>query len=192
MPRAEPRSSHAAERVLQRRLAAIVLGSSFRRAALRALRRSGPREAWLSAGFVRNAVFDSLFGRDQTGAEPDLDVIYLDPSDDRRERDRAYEQALGQALPGRWEVKNQSRMARRNGHAGYRDLAHALAHFPETATALAVRLGSAGLELLAPHGLDDLFAGVMRISPAADPERFALRCREKRWTARWPAVRVFD
>ena len=176
----------------EQQLTTIVLRSEERRACLRALAAVGPAEGWLSAGFVRNAVFDSLFGRDRANTAPDLDVIYLDATDSSRERDHAFERALKAAHPGPWEVKNQVRMAVRNGHGAYRDLAHALAHFPETATAVAVRLRDERLELLAPHGVADLFAGIIRRSPPADPDRYRDRLREKRWAERWPPLSVVN
>jgi hypothetical protein len=149
-----------------------------------------PANAWLSAGFVRNPVFDALYGPQAAELAADLDVIYLDPSDIRPERDRQLEQALCASCPGPWQVKNQARMALRNGHGGYADVRDALAHFPETATALAVRIFDGRLELLAPHGLADLLAGIIRVSPPADRAAFAARCLEKRWSERWPRVRV--
>ena len=172
------------------RLSEIVLASPLRQARLCALRDFGPPSAWLSAGFVRNAVFDALFSESPAERESDLDVIYLDASATDPERDGAYEHALHAACPGAWEVKNQARMAVRNGHRSYRDVADALAHFPETATAVAVRLDGDELSLLAPYGLDDLFAGVMRCAPCADPARYAERRHTKRWAERWPRLRV--
>ncbi len=80
----------------------------------------------------------------------------------------------------------------RHGHAPYRDLAEALAHWPETATAIAARLGPAGVEVLAPHGLADLLAMIVRPTPAhrARPAAMLSRIAAKGWTTRWPALQV--
>jgi len=57
-----------------------------------------------------------------------------------------------------------------------------------------VRLGArAGLEVCAPHGLDDLFDGVLRPPPCADSAlraHFSRRLRERGWCERWPLLRV--
>lgn len=176
------------------RLCAFILRSQLRRACLRALRAAGPRDAWLAAGFIRNAVFDEKLGPSRLSAQADLDVVYNDPLDLRGERDRAFEFALNARCPGPWSVKNQARMAIRNGHGGYRDVEHAISHFPERATAVAARLSIAQceLELLAPFGIDDLCAGVIRATPNADLDVYFARCRDKRWLDRWPDVRVLS
>lgn len=131
-------------------LSALILGSQYRRACLRALRAHGPDDAWLAAGFVRNAVFDRKFGAARVDMKPDLDVVYLDPQELSAARDKAFELALSARLPGAWSVTNQARMAVRHGHPAYRNLAHAISYFPEQATAVAVRLQATGtgLELL--------------------------------------------
>jgi hypothetical protein len=169
-------------------LRAIILSSHTRRACLRAVRDYGPPDAWLSAGFVRNPVFDALFGAARIAVVSDLDVIYLDAQALDRERDRAFERALNARVRAEWSVKNQARMAVRNGVAPYRNVGDALAHFPETATAVAVRLQHGKLAVLAPHGLADLRSGVLRGTPGFDPAVFSERCVSKRWRERWPQI----
>jgi len=171
-------------------LRTIVCASRERRDCLRALTSAGPPDAWLSAGFVRNAVFSELFGAQRVQLESDLDVIYLDARDTDPERDLAFERALFAQLPALWSVKNQARMAAHNGDTPYRDVEDALAHFPETATAVAVRMRGHELEVLAPYGLADLRAGVIRKAPRVRRAVFVARCESKRWQERWPQVRV--
>ena len=91
-----------------------------------------------------------------------------------------------------WSVANQHRMALRAGLPPWPDLAAALAAWPETATAVAVRLAGGRIEVLAPHGLDDLFAGILRPTPAhaATPQAVSARAAAKGWRARWPFLRV--
>jgi hypothetical protein len=144
----------------------------------------------LSAGFVRNAVFSELFGPPRMQLEADLDVIYFDAEHSDEERDLACERALFAHVPALWSVTNQARMAKQNGHPPYRSVEDALASFPETATAVAVRLNGNELEVLAPHGLADLRAGVIRATPRIRPAVFQARCESKRWLERWPGVRV--
>ncbi|MEO3472664.1 nucleotidyltransferase family protein [Roseomonas sp. CAU 1739] len=154
----------------------------------------GPPGAWIGAGFLRNAVWDALTGRDPDATPPtDLDVVYYDVADASAARDAAARARLEAAAPGLpWEVTNQARMHDRHGHAPYQDLADALAHWPETATAIAARLGPGGVEILAPHGLADLLSLIARPTPAyrARPAAMLARVAAKGWAARWPALQV--
>jgi hypothetical protein len=81
------------------------------------------------------------------------------------------------------------------GHpiAPYRSIEHAVSTWPETATAVACRLlPDDGLQVFAPLGLDDLFAGVLRRNPAqVTPAIFRERlARRPDLATSWPLVRV--
>lgn len=171
------------------RIAEILAASRWHRDALVALALAGPPGAWIGAGFVRNAVWDSLSGRqpDVSGLD-DLDVVHLGPA----APDAGFETALRGCRPLPWSVTEQGAMAARHGHAAYPDLATALAHWPETATAIAVRLAAGRLEVMAPHGVGDLLGLVVRPTPAhaAEPAAVRRRVAAKGWQARWPGLRV--
>ena len=154
----------------------------------------GPAGAWIGAGFVRNAVWDHLSGLD-TEAIPlaDLDVVFHDPDIATAEHDARIEAALSIAAPDLpWSVRNQARMHERNGHRPYRDVADALTHWPETATAIAARLGPKGFEILAPFGVEDVLEMIIRPTPAfrTKPEIPLARLEAKGWLVRWPRLRV--
>lgn len=160
--------------------------------ALRLVARIGPPGAWIGAGFLRNAVWDVLHGRTPDVASlADIDVVHLDAAALDPARDAAWEVTLHAALPLPWSVTNQARMHGRNGHAPYRDTADALAHWPETATAIAVRWRKGEVELLAPHGTDDLLGLLLRPTPAFEQRRevVAARASAKGWLRRWPLLR---
>jgi hypothetical protein len=172
------------------RVAAILASSGDHLDALQAAALAGPGNGWIGAGFVRNAVWDALSGRaPDLRALADLDVVHHDPA---APPDAGFEFALRAARALPWSVVNQVRAHGWNGHAPYRGLADALAHWPETATAVAARLVRGRIEVLAPHGLDDLFGLVVRPAPshAGDPIAVRARLAAKKWTARWPALRV--
>ena len=154
----------------------------------------GPASAWIGAGFVRNAMWDHLSGKD-TESTPlaDLDVVFHDPAITTAEQDAAFEAALCAAAPDLpWSVRNQARMHERNGHRPYRDIADALAHWPETATAIAARLGPKGVEILAPFGVDDVLEMILRPTPAFRTKREIplARLEAKGWRTRWPRLRM--
>jgi hypothetical protein len=175
-------------------LARFVLSQPTMMTRLSTVASHGPAEAWIGAGFLRNAVWDALTGRDpDTIPAADLDVVFFDAANASSARDAAAEAKLAAAAPGLpWSVTNQARMHDRHGHAPYRDLSDALAHWPETATAIAARLGPGGVEILAPHGLADLLALIARPTPAhrARPAAMLARIAAKGWAARWPALQV--
>jgi hypothetical protein len=148
----------------------------------------------IGAGFVRNRVWDALSGFTRPTPPSDIDVLYHDPSDVSPAREAAIEAELCVALPDApWSVRNQARMHVKNGDPPYGSTENALRFWLETPTAVAVRLDEAGrLRLLAPHGLDDLFAFVVRPTPSgrARFDAYRRRVAEKNWPALWPGVRV--
>ena len=161
------------------------------RAALEAVAAHGPPGGWIGAGFLRNAVWDVLHGRapDVAGLA-DLDVVFQDPAHPDAGADAAWEAGLRGALALPWSVTNQTRMHGRNGHAPYRDVADAIAHWPETATAIGARLEGGEVALLAPHGWGDLLGMILRPTPAfaARPDVVAQRMTAKGWLLRWPRL----
>jgi hypothetical protein len=154
----------------------------------------GLPDSWIGAGFIRNAVWDALHGR-PFGASPlsDVDVIFLDPRNLSAERDASIEATLRRLAPGPdWQVKNQARMHERNGDAPYRDSSDAIAHWPETATAIAARVVQGKVEIIAPHSVADLLALLVRPTPAfaRKPDIYRQRLAEKDWATRWPRLTV--
>jgi uncharacterized protein len=93
-------------------------------------------DCWIGAGFIRNAVWDSLHGLPSPSTIGDVDVVYFDAEDDDHARDAAIERALAEPWPDiPWSVKNQARMHRRNGDTPYGSSADALRHWPERGAA---------------------------------------------------------
>jgi hypothetical protein len=57
----------------------------------------------------------------------------------------------------------------RNNHPKYSNTENAISYWPETATAIAVRLNSKNIvEILAPYGLNDLFNLIVKPTPNFD------------------------
>ena len=161
---------------------------------LRIAQALGLPDCWIGAGFVRNAAWDHLHGYSPSLSMGDVDVVWFDGTRASPDGDRALEARLISIEPAvEWSVANQARMHARNGDAPYASTEDALQHWPETATAVAVRLADDGLQILAPFGLDDLFALVVRPTPSFAADRLAIvrmRVGEKRWLERWPRLRL--
>ena len=152
----------------------------------------GLPDAWIGAGFIRNPVWDVLHGRTiDISCLTDVDVIFFDPVDTRGERDGAVEHRLRERDPGQnWSVKNQARMHLRNGDAPYRDAFDAVAHWPETATAVAARSIGDRVEVIAPYGTRDLLDLIVRPTRAFGHKMNVYRERilAKDWPVRWPKL----
>jgi hypothetical protein len=152
-------------------------------------------DCWIAAGFVRNALWDSLHGRAPSSPSGDIDVIWFDPSQQNADADLRIESRLN-ALDAsiEWSVKNQGRMHVRNGDTPYQSAFDAMRFWPETATAVAVRCTDNGdLEFAAPFGLEDLYAAIVRPTPRFAAEKraqFDDRLQRKKWLSRWPALRI--
>lgn len=152
---------------------------------------------WVCAGFVRSKVWDCLHGYTERTPLGDIDVIYYDKNDLDEEREKEYEHYLNRLMPGLpWSVKNQARMHEINDLPPYRSSVDAISQFPETATALGVKLDEQDeLELTAPHGLVDLIG--MKVYPAPAFEKdgrlmniYRQRLESKNWKQKWPKVEV--
>lgn len=152
-------------------------------------------DCWIGAGFVRDAVWDHLHDFGTMGPTGDVDVIWYEAAMMQADVDHQIERQLQSAMPElRWSVKNQARMHLRNGDAPYASVVDAMRHWPETATAVAARLGPSGsIEVSAPYGLDDLFALRLRPTPRFLTDKlpiFMERVSSKCWTARYPRLEL--
>ncbi len=161
---------------------------------LRAVRNLNLPDWAIGAGFVRNAVWDRLHGFSEPTPLADIDVLYFDPSEASRAREKNLEATLGATLPGRpWSVRNQARMHLRNADRAYHSTEDAMSFWLETPTCVAVGLdGADAISIIAPFGLTDLVempgrptaAGRVKFAP------YLARMRAKNWPATWPQVRV--
>lgn len=181
------------------RLRALVAAHAPLMRWLHAARDHGPADGCIAAGAIRSLVWNHLHGYPAASHAPaDLDFVYYDASDlSARHEAQAAVRLRAAAPDAPWEVVNQARVHlwRRDG-AGRAprpatSLADGMAAWPETATCVAVSLTRDGqLRIVAPHGLDDLFALVLRPSPNADPAAYAQRLAAKRHPEIWPRLTV--
>lgn len=183
------------------RLRGLLHSSSWLMRVLATVREADLPDAWVGAGAVRDLVWGQLYG---PGFDPgdvrDVDVAFLDPADVRREADERATGRLREAWPQvPWEARNQAAVhtwyATRFGGSAPDPLltiADAVATWPETATAVAVRLDTSdGIEVCAPLGLADLLGGVWRHNPRrASVEVSLARLARHDPGRRWPGVTV--
>jgi hypothetical protein len=182
-------------------LIAIVRQTPWLLRALAAVRTLNLPEGVIGAGAVRTAVWNHLHGYAETPKLRDVDVAYFDPRDLSQARDDTYAaqlQALEPDFP--WEVTNQAGIhqfitdAAGRAPPPFRSLEQAVASWPETATCVAIRLNpDDSIGVVAPLGLRDLFELVIRRNPArVSVATYEKRIADKRYTERWPRVRVIS
>jgi uncharacterized protein len=152
-------------------------------------------DSWIGAGLIRGSVWDKLHGYPDVIAVNDVDVVYFDPADVSPGRDAALEAALRSRVPDMpWEVRNQARMHNRNRDAPYTNTADALRCWVTTATAIAARAKDGRIELLAPHGVEDLLGLIVRPTPhfRSKLDIYRQNVATKGWARRWPKLTFFD
>ncbi len=180
-------------------LARLVRATPWLMRALHAARALGLASWCIGAGAVRELAWDALHGRPTPAPGADLDLVFFDP--DPAHACAACEHALAARLREAepafdWEVVNQAgphhafAQALARGRAAHASLAEAIATWPETATCVGVFLdGDDALQVVAPLGLRDLLAGIVRFNPACgDAAIFEERVARKRFAERWPRL----
>jgi uncharacterized protein len=180
------------------RVAVILRSAPVLIQALQAARDVDAPDWMVSAGAIRDVVWDAFHDRPLDVPSRDIDVAFFDPSDLTPDRDEGVEEALrtrAPALP--WEARNQAAVhlwyQRRFGFEvpALRSSADAVATFPEIATCVGVRLlADDDLLVVAPHGLEELLACVCRHNPTRVSAQFyERRVAGKGWRERWPKLR---
>jgi hypothetical protein len=183
------------------RMRDIIRSSAWLMRVLQTVRRTGLPDAWVGAGVLRDLVWGQLYGPGfAPGDVHDVDVVFLDPRDLSRQRDEQATRLLHEACPRvPWQARNQAAVhtwyhGRFGGEpvAPLLSIADAVATWPETATAVAVRLAPPGrIEVCAPLGLADLLGGVWRRNPRRASLAVSLaRLARHQPATRWPGVRV--
>jgi uncharacterized protein len=182
---------------LEAALVSILRARGWLWKALHIVRAVDPPDWVITAGVIRDAVWDHLHGYSESAPPRDVDVGFFDRDDLGSERESALDAELRRHAPDfPWESRNHAAahhwLESVSGAAvdPPRSVADAVALWPETATCVGVRLeADAELMVIAPFGLDDLFGMILRPNPVhADAALFERRIREKRFVERWPQV----
>jgi hypothetical protein len=179
----------------------IVRSSTWLLDVLRTVRDADLPQAWVGAGVLRDLVWGERHG---DGFAPervrDVDVAFFDQNDLSRANDERVTAVLRERsslVP--WQARNQAAV-----HLWYHtrfggepvepltSIGDAVATWPETATAVAVRLGVGDtVEVCAPYGLTDLLAGVWRRTPRRiTVQQSQERLNRHQPALRWPGVTV--
>jgi hypothetical protein len=154
---------------------------------------------WICAGFVRSKIWDVQQGFDERTTIPDIDVIYYDQTNIEKSVEKEYEDVLKRLLPTiPWSVKNQARMHSVNYSSPYTSSIDAISRFPETATALGVKLDDRdNVILTAPHGIEDVVNLRVKPTPSFCENKeqmkiYEQRIRKKNWQVVWSRVEIIS
>ncbi|MBD2693516.1 nucleotidyltransferase family protein [Anabaena catenula] len=123
---------------------------------------------WLAGGAVRNTVWHSIFGTECGLVINDFDIAFFDDGGNRSQ-ELAAKATLTAKFPDYvFDIKNQSSFARwRDGRRTYSSVEDGIKDWLHTATAVGVKIDTQGeWQFFTPYGLDDLFAGIIRPTPA--------------------------
>lgn len=152
---------------------------------------------WICAGFVRSKIWDVIHNFRERTDLPDVDVIYYDTRNISIEKEKELESQLKLRDPRvPWSVKNQARMHLLNDVPPYKSSEDAMSKYPETATALGVKIDADGKVLLAaPWGVTDVINCLVKPTPYFNQSEERLhiyrdRVRKKQWHLTWSALKV--
>ncbi|WP_396953940.1 nucleotidyltransferase family protein [Neobacillus niacini] len=151
---------------------------------------------WVCAGFVRSKIWDVLHGFEARTPLQDVDVIYFDPVNTGEADEKILEgklKALRPDIP--WSVKNQARMHVINNLPPYSSAVDGISKFPETVTALGVKLDENDrIILAAPWGIGDVIDLLVKPTPLfsnAELKRvYDVRINKKNWKATWKLLKI--
>lgn len=154
---------------------------------------------WICAGFVRSKIWDTLHEFENRTDLPDVDVIYFDHKDTSETTEKELEAELKRILPDvPWSVKNEARMHVVNRIEPYTSAEDAISKFPETATALGVKIDKDhNLILTAPWGVDDVINLEVNPTPffresKARAAIYKERVIKKNWKGIWEKIEVYQ
>ncbi len=152
---------------------------------------------WICAGFIRSKIWDTLHGFNERTETADVDVIYFDQTIIYEEMEKQFEHRLISIMPNiPWSVKNEARMHTINNVSPYTSSQDAISKFPETATALGVKLDNENnLILTAPYGLDDVINLKVKPTPYFGESKeieaiYKEQVSKKNWKSIWSKIEV--
>lgn len=156
----------------------------------------------IAAGAIRNLVWDELHGFAVRTPLHDVDLVFYDDSLDREEESaviHAAQQDLQHHFPAlEWDLVNQAsvhlwlQQLNESKVQAFASLEEGIASWPETATCVGVYLDAQRqIQVLAPHGLEDLFSlrvrhNTTRVSKAT----YLARLQAKSFLTRWPRLQI--
>ena len=185
---------------LAQRLVQDALRNRCNAALLERLPDLGLPDAWLVGGCLFQTVWNLLDGRAPDAGIRDYDIFYFDAGDLSEAAETAVNlraQQLFGDLGVQLELKNQARV-----HTWYptyfgrpcpplHNACEGINRFLVGSTSVGLRQTGATVQVHAPHGLDDIYQGLLRPNPGVDHgPLYGAKARD--YQARWPWLQLVD
>jgi hypothetical protein len=160
----------------------------------------GLDDCWLVSGALFQTVWNLRCGLPPAHGIKDYDIFYFDPDTSWEAEDAAIRRAstLFADLGAPIELRNQARVhlwyEKKFGQP-YSALTHAtdgIDRFLSLNAQVGVRPKDDGLELYAPHGLDDIAAMIVRPNRTANFHPAQFQQKALRWQSLWPAITILE
>ncbi|MEK7586426.1 MAG: nucleotidyltransferase family protein [Patescibacteria group bacterium] len=150
---------------------------------------------WLiGAGFVRNKVWNHLSGRETDHIDTaDIDLAYFDPTvPNDQKKAESLMRTLHTETGLDWELRNNAYEYKSGIRSIYTSAEDVIATWPETATAVGVKIENGNLKLIAPYGIKDLVNFIIRPSPKYRDGMKIINQRiiKKKWLEKWPKLKI--
>ncbi|MGF1871709.1 nucleotidyltransferase family protein [Photobacterium indicum] len=181
------------EQEYQNKTQQLLLSDTLRMECLRAVRCLNLPDCFLGAGFLRNAIWDSLHNKAEMTPLNDIDVVYFDTEDISCKTEQELTAKLKVLVPSmNWEVRNQARMHVKHNDQPYRNTTDAISRWVEIPTCVGVKLDEGEqLVFTAPFGLTHNWVLNVEINPKRPiPDIFYRRIEEKSWLRIWPLLNI--
>ena len=152
--------------------------------------------AHLCAGCITQSIWNALTGRAPDHGIEDIDLIYFDAEDLSEDAEATNARRITDLfadIDRPFDVKNEARVhcwyEAKFGKplAPYSSIPDAVASFPTTATSLAVRPLGEDIGIVAPFGLSDLFARIVRPNKLLVTQS-VYEAKIERWRRYWPEL----
>lgn len=158
---------------------------------LRLIRDANLPDWWLAGGAVRNTVWRHLFPDNCSLAIKDFDVAFFDKNGSR-DGEKLAKKWLCEQLPFvEFDVKNQASFGVwRDWHFTFTSTEDGIRHWLHTATAVGIKIDDEDeISVLAPYGLSDLLAGIVRPTPYCAKAKAAEE-KGQEFMAKCPALKL--
>jgi len=154
---------------------------------------------YIGAGCINQTVWNYLTKRDITYGIGDYDIVYWDTNLSKEAEIKIQKTIKNQfeQLDAEIEIINEARVHLWFEEAfgekidPYTSLEQAVGTWTTTATCIGITKTADNIEVFAPYGLSDLFAMILRPNyPSVIDLEF--KKKVKKWTAKWPELKVID
>lgn len=159
----------------------------------------GLPDAWIVSGCLVQTVWNARTGRATGHGIQDYDVFYFDPDTSWQAEDAAIRMLQGRLahLGVKLELRNQARVhlwyPQKHGlpYPALTCATQGIERFLTRNTQVGIRRTSAGHDIYAPHGFDEIAGMIVRPHFGPNFSAAAYAAKTRRWKSLWPELTVW-